>query len=139
MTQKKTESRARISSNSQRGVALVEFAIVLPLLVIFMYGIITFSVAILNKHIMTNATREGARVATLYGGEVSQAKPTTENYLNGKLINFGAAAEPIVTVTTTPTATGTDVRVRAEYAYGGLLQFVLTPLSAETTMQRIVP
>lgn len=127
---------AKPSPKNQRGVALVEFAVVLPMLVIFMYGVITFSVAILNKQIMTNATREGARAATLYGGEISSAKSVAERYMVGKLINFGANAEPVVTVTTTATSTGTDIKVRATYAYGGLLQFVLKPLNAETTMQR---
>ena len=136
---KKTGSGARPGKSDQGGVALVEFAFVLPLLVIFMYGIITFSVAILNKNIMSNATREGARAATLYGGEITQAKTTTENYLNGRLINFGAPADPVVTVSTAPSVIGTAVTVKVSYAYGGLLQFVLKPLTAETTMQRVTP
>ena len=45
----------------QKGGALIELAIVLPLLVMFVAGIIEFSLCFYNKHIITNASREVAR------------------------------------------------------------------------------
>ena len=47
--------------NNQNGAALVEFAIVLPLLLILIFGIIEFGVMFYDKAMITNATREGAR------------------------------------------------------------------------------
>ena len=46
---------------SQNGAATVEFAIVLPLLVILVFGIIDFGLLLYNKQVITNASREGAR------------------------------------------------------------------------------
>lgn len=47
--------------NDQKGAAIVEFAVVLPLLLVLLFGIIEFGLIMYNKHIITNASREGAR------------------------------------------------------------------------------
>src|SRR5271168_867566 len=47
----------------ERGSQIVEFALSLPLLVLFVVGIFDFSGAISLKQKLTNAAREGARVA----------------------------------------------------------------------------
>lgn len=46
---------------SQKGAAMVEFAIVLTLLLILAFGIIEFGVILYNQQVLTNAAREGAR------------------------------------------------------------------------------
>lgn len=46
---------------NNHGGALVEFAIVLPLLLILVGGFIEFGVLFYNKQLITNASREGAR------------------------------------------------------------------------------
>jgi len=51
----------------QRGAALVEFAIVLPVLVLLLFGIIEFTRAYSAKTTMTHAAREGARTLALRG------------------------------------------------------------------------
>jgi len=55
--------------NNQNGAALVEFAIVLPLLLILIFGIIEFSVLFYDKAMLTNATREGTRAAILFADD----------------------------------------------------------------------
>lgn len=52
--------------DSQRGAAVVEFAIVLPLLLVILFGIIEFSFLLYDKAMLTNASREGARVGIVY-------------------------------------------------------------------------
>lgn len=47
--------------NNQEGAAAVELAIILPLLLLFIFGIIEFSLALFNQQVITNAAREGAR------------------------------------------------------------------------------
>jgi hypothetical protein len=54
-----------------RGASMVEFAIVLPLLLLLVFGIIEFGLIVYNKQILTNACREGARA-----GVVQAAPPT---------------------------------------------------------------
>jgi Flp pilus assembly protein TadG len=49
----------------ERGAELVEFALVLPLLLIIIMGIIDFGLAFQRYEIITNAAREGARLGSL--------------------------------------------------------------------------
>ncbi|SDB29058.1 TadE-like protein [Desulfonatronum thiosulfatophilum] len=45
----------------QNGIAMIEFAIMLPLLLLFFLGTLEFGLLYYNKQVITNATREGAR------------------------------------------------------------------------------
>jgi hypothetical protein len=45
----------------QKGAAAVEFAVVLPLLVLLLFGSIEFGLLLYNQEVITNASREGAR------------------------------------------------------------------------------
>lgn len=54
--------------NSSAGASAVEFAIVLPLLVLFLFGIITFGLALNRQQGMEAAAREGARLASVGRG-----------------------------------------------------------------------
>lgn len=55
----------------ERGASAVEFALVLPLLVLFLFGILQFGIAFTRTQGMEAAAREGARVASL-GRNVTQ-------------------------------------------------------------------
>jgi Flp pilus assembly protein TadG len=50
-----------------RGAAMVEFALVLPVLVLLLFGVIEFTRAYNAKTTMTHAAREGARTLALRG------------------------------------------------------------------------
>ncbi|MFZ0759119.1 MAG: TadE family protein, partial [Candidatus Sulfotelmatobacter sp.] len=50
-------------TTDDRAAQIVEFALSLPLLVVFVVGIFDFSGALTLKQKLTNAAREGARVA----------------------------------------------------------------------------
>ena len=52
---------------SERGAELVEFAFVFPTLLLVMLGIIDFGFLFQRYEVVTNAAREGARVAILPG------------------------------------------------------------------------
>ena len=51
----------RIRINDQKGAVAVEFAFVLPLLVVLLVGIMEFGLILYNQQVITNACREGAR------------------------------------------------------------------------------
>ncbi|HVC92601.1 MAG TPA: TadE/TadG family type IV pilus assembly protein [Pirellulales bacterium] len=55
--------RGRRKSDSRRGAALVEFAVVVPVFLVFIVGMIEMGRAIMVQQLITNASREGARVA----------------------------------------------------------------------------
>ena len=56
-----------IRRNSESGSSLVEFAIILPLLFLLLFGIIEFGIFMHDRAILINASREGARAGVLYG------------------------------------------------------------------------
>ena len=60
------KTRLYFSSTTERGATLVEFAIILPLFFLLIFGIIEFSILLYDKAILTNASREGARLGSLY-------------------------------------------------------------------------
>jgi Flp pilus assembly protein TadG len=55
-------ARASHPAERERGAALVEFAIVLPLLLLLIWGLIDFGMYINRVSMLNNAAREGARV-----------------------------------------------------------------------------
>lgn len=55
------------TTSSDRGAAAVEFALVLPLLLLLIFGLIDFGRALNEQIVLTQAAREGARVAALGG------------------------------------------------------------------------
>ena len=63
----KRSRRARRFRNSNRrtGAALVEFALVAPLMILFTMGLIDIGRMTMVKQLLVNASREGARQATL--------------------------------------------------------------------------
>ncbi|MDD2421240.1 MAG: pilus assembly protein [Heliobacteriaceae bacterium] len=56
---------------SQRGQALVELAIALPVLVLLVLGTIEFGRVFYAYQVVTNASREGARLAAIGEGDVT--------------------------------------------------------------------
>lgn len=72
-----TRQARRGSANSDRGAAAVEFALLLPLLVLLVFGMIDFGRAINAQITITQAAREGARALALgqstYQTRASQA------------------------------------------------------------------
>lgn len=58
---------ARSAAHRERGASLVEFAIVLPLFLVLIGGMVDFGRAFYTEVMLTNAAREGARSA-MYSG-----------------------------------------------------------------------
>jgi Flp pilus assembly protein TadG len=71
---------------SERGSAAVEFAILLPLLVLLLFGIIEFSIAYNHAQGLHAAAREGARVASLpqttQAAVIDRVKSSLQGVLN---------------------------------------------------------
>jgi Flp pilus assembly protein TadG len=55
----------RTRRDGERGAAAVEFALVVPILLILVFGIIDFGLAMTQQSLISNAAREGARAGSL--------------------------------------------------------------------------
>lgn len=85
----------RLTVNN-RGAAIIEFTIVAMVLFTFIFGCIDFSVYLYNRHVLTNAVREGARAGVVKRQEPRNMRAESQqiqNTVRGKamvnLISFG--------------------------------------------------
>ena len=124
--------------NRQRGVAAVEFALVLPLLLTVVLGAIDWGWYFFVNQLVTNAAREGARAGTLLPprptSTVSQAESAAEAaslaYLERVSLEETGVAASYTTVD------GTDaISVTITYPVGSLTGFLsaLVPANATAT------
>ena len=100
---------------SQEGQALVEFALVAPLLFLILFGIVQYGMAFKDSITLSDAVRTGARQAT-----VSRNAP--DPIATTKASVIGAASDLDtsklnVTVTAPPWQPGATVTVTATYPY----------------------
>ncbi len=65
----------------ERGSQLIEFALVFPMLLLVMLGIIDFGFLFQRYEVLTNAAREGARVAVLPGYNATDVQNRVSQYL----------------------------------------------------------
>jgi Flp pilus assembly protein TadG len=100
--------------DSEDGQALVEFALVLPLLALILFAIIQFGIAFNNYLALTDAVRAGAREAA-----VSRAAPDPTAQAEDAVRDAAANLDQDdLTVTVTSTwVRGEDVRVLATYPF----------------------
>jgi Flp pilus assembly protein TadG len=122
--------KTKVFIKCQKGASAVEFAIVLPLLLAFVFGIIEFGILLYDKAVITNASREGARTAVLFHMNVSKESipypageviTMVQSYTSNRLINFSGAT-PSVTVSAVTPSAGVNYRtVTVTYGYSFLL------------------
>lgn len=137
---------------AQKGIATVELAIVVPVLLIILLAICELGIVLYDQAIITNASREAARAGIVLRNpklttEQIQAVATT--YCQSFLVSFSANAgtAPFVDVDqSSPPDFGTPLTVTVSYNYNNfLLGYLLSmftvgtfpnplPLSATTTM-----
>ena len=77
--------RRQRADRDERGAVAVEFAIVLPLLVMIVFGIIEWSIYFNRLQGLQAAAREGARVAALPQSTQSDVKAKVNSALDGVL------------------------------------------------------
>ena len=73
--------------HDERGASAVEFALLLPVLILILFGIVEFGLAFYTQQVLTNASREGARA-----GIVQQIPKPTEGEIESVVMSYGQAA-----------------------------------------------
>lgn len=103
----------------EQGTALLETAMTLPLLLIVSVGIFEFGRAFQTQQVLTNAAREGARLAAMPGSSDSAVKARVQSYLtSGQLPNTpGIVLNPTSTVSIGGGATANSSLVTVTYPF----------------------
>jgi Flp pilus assembly protein TadG len=106
--------RAKLQQTN--GQAFVEFALVLPLLVMLLMGIVQFGLAFHNYLAITDATRVGARAAAVKrtAGACAAATTAIQNTVSAKQ---WSTISSITCTTPDGTDTGDPVIVKVDYPY----------------------
>jgi len=78
---RKLEKICRSDRRWRRGAAVVEFALVAPLFILLVFGMIEFGRMVMVQQVLTNASREGARLAVLDGSTTANVQTTVNSYL----------------------------------------------------------
>ena len=91
--------RRRVAPRGCRGVATVELAVVTPILLAMLFGVIEFGWAFMTHETLTNAAREACRVAILQGS----TQDDIEARFTQAIAPTGLSATPVVTYQDTDT------------------------------------
>ena len=138
-------TRSKRRWRGEKGVNIIEFALVFPLLMMTVLGIVDFAFVLHHNEVLTNAAREGARVATLPGYGVLDVQNRVNEYT--QMGGIPGTPTTTVTATTIPAAGGTWPATTVNVAYthdylfiGGIAtwfggSFSDIDLEAEATMR----
>jgi Flp pilus assembly protein TadG len=110
----------REKSRWRRGAAAVEFALVAPVFLLLVFGLIELGRMVMVQQALTNAAREGCRTATLATTQSnSEVESTIRNFLNSVMHNASSAEAVRVSVPSglSNVAAGTDLTVSVEVDY----------------------
>jgi Flp pilus assembly protein TadG len=105
-----------------RGQSVVEMAIMMPLLIIIVLGVVEVSYALLDQHVVTKMTREGSN---LISRDTSLADAANAlKHMSGRPVNFNSNSKMIFSVVRRGATTGTnnynkDV-LYARYEFGAI-------------------
>ncbi len=142
-----------MKAGNQNGIAALELTLLLPFLLILIFGIIEFSIILYDKQMITNASREAARAGIVYNEPTDIPVSTMETVINHYCANRLISLKEGVTapVLDPPPvyedlSTGRVLRVTVRYRYNFLVfQHVFALfggsagnglwLEAETTMR----
>ena len=134
ISRKRNTGRQRNVRRAQAGLAALEFALVLPFLLLMLGGMVEVSLMLYDQALLTNASREAARAGIV----LRQPKPSAAdieavalNYAAGALVSLGAASAPEVTVDQEADPVfATPLRVTVTYEFTGFAAVgILTALT----------
>lgn len=152
----------KIKLRNEQGSVSVEFALISILLFLIVFGILEFGILMFDKHILTNASREGARAGIVmraqfdYNGTTinrvsdDEIEKEVEQYAQQFMVNFKGSSNLDITVSpdeasrgvpdgSVPPSFGTPLVVTVTYPFDFLFISSLgvkqIPLKAETRMR----
>ena len=93
------DSKKSFNLGGDRGVAIIEFAMVLPLLVLLLVIIINLGLVIHEHQVLQNAAREGARFSALPRNQIDAVNPAaTQAEIKQRVVAYCEREDIIVPV-----------------------------------------
>jgi Flp pilus assembly protein TadG len=152
-------SDPRASRNREAGATLVEFAFVLVILLMSLFGIIDFGRALYTFHFVTNAAREGTRYAMVRGSTCNPSLTdcpagtlTYQTYLRNQMNGVGLDPSSVTAPITWPSISGQPpactsiaqnypgctVQVHVTYAFKFIFPFMPSNFTIQSTSEMVI-
>ena len=98
---------------SEKGAALLEAAVTVPIILLLSVGIFEFGRAYQTQQVLTNAAREGARVAVIEGTTDAEVRTRVQNYLTSGGLKTLSDSQIVISraVALTPSSTASTVEI----------------------------
>jgi Flp pilus assembly protein TadG len=120
----------------EAGAAAVEMALVLPILLVMLFGIVDFGLTMYTQEVLANASREGARQGIRFVTPMltdSDIVTITKDTLDKGYVDSSKAT---VTVTNAGGGFGTDLTVNIQYLFDFLVVSAFVPgMPSQITLQ----
>ncbi|MBI4470191.1 MAG: pilus assembly protein [Acidobacteria bacterium] len=113
-----SESTPIRRSRHTRGQATVEMALAVPIFFLILVGMVEYGRALMMRHTMTDAAREGARLAALMNADATDVESTVSDLLLSGGLTLSQAN---VTITGTNASTGGNASVAITYPYQSIV------------------
>jgi hypothetical protein len=125
---------------SESGAELVEFALSFPLLLLVTMGIIDFGLLFQRYEVLTNASREGARILVLPGYGPADVPVRVNQYLQGTSLSSATVTTEVLPQQNLPVGSGACIAVRpvrVSYTHqfmfvGGIMNYFGSSLGTRT-------
>jgi Flp pilus assembly protein TadG len=128
-----TKSQSR--NKNRRGTATVELALVLPLFFMVVLGIIEFGRAMMVSNVVTNAAREGARMAVIDGS----TNTSVQQAINAMLTQATGVSASSVTTTITVTAAAGNTDPGNQVANAHMRDLISVKVSVPFNSVMLIP
>lgn len=128
------------SLKNENGAAVVEFAILLPLLLLIIFGGVEYGLVMFNQQVLTNASREAARAGIVVGADAIDdpvVQQIARDYCQDFLVTFeNSVTLPVITIARDADDSkefGHPLIVTVQYSYQFLLMPNLSSLFGESS------
>jgi hypothetical protein len=118
----------RQRARAQRGVAIVELALILPVVTLLLVGILEFGIIMFEKNDVVQAARDGARQAAVNTSGANTGCPAASNWLGAACKTAPSASRICIRALDGNLNIGSRIRIRVHKDYNWF-----TPLAAALT------
>ena len=140
MRQATRQLRNRRRSQDRKGAAVVEFALIAPLMILLTMGMMEIGRMVMVKQLLINSSREGARMAVLPGSTATEVKSQITVELEQASVSGANIVITPADLSNAPAGTSVTVEVSIEAAAISWIPkpafSFATTLRGSTTMRR---